>query len=170
MKYSHPLAAFALLAALSPAAFAQMAAPPAQEFVTKAATSDMVEIESSKVALKNAKSEDVKTFAQQMIVDHTKASQGLVAAADQSGEKLEIPALLDKPHSEKLEKLNAASGDAFDKLYLDEQVAGHKDALELMTAYSEGGDQEALKAHAAKTKPVVQMHYEHVQELDKKMM
>jgi len=160
--------AIALFAA--PSAFAQMTAPPAQEFVTKAATGDMFEIESSKLAVKQAQSADVKQFAEQMITDHTKASQELMGAVKASGETYEIPAMLDKEHGAKIEKLNSASGADFDKMYVDEQVAAHKDALALMKAYSEGGDQENLKAHAQKTEPVIQMHYEHVQELDKKVM
>jgi hypothetical protein len=36
-----------------------------------------------------------------------------------------------------------------------------------MISYAENGDAAALKAHAKKTAPIIQMHYEHAQQLDK---
>ena len=73
---------------LSPAAFAQSAAektgvnsvlgiaPKTADFIKEAATSDMLEIESSKIAQQKG-SADEKTFAGQMIADHTKTSSEL---------------------------------------------------------------------------------------------
>ncbi len=55
----------AAAAALCPvtAAIAQMAAPPAQEFVTMAASSDMFEIQSSTAALEKSEAAEVRVRA-----------------------------------------------------------------------------------------------------------
>jgi putative membrane protein len=70
---------------LSTAAFAQSAAekigvnsalgiaPKTADFIKEAATSDMLEIEASKIAQQKGDA-DEKTFAGQMIADHTKTS------------------------------------------------------------------------------------------------
>ena len=160
-------AAVAFLAA--PVALAQMATPSAQEFVTMAASSDMFEIQSSTIALEKAQSGDVKEFAQQMVADHTKASTELKAAVQASGEDLEIPESMAQKHQEQLAALNDMSGSDFDAAYIEAQEAAHEEAVALMTAYAEGGEEAQLKAHAEKTQPIVQMHLEHVQQLDQSM-
>lgn len=57
-------------------------APKTQDFVSEAATSDMFEISSSKLALERSDAA-TKTFAQQMIADHEKTTgelKGLVSS------------------------------------------------------------------------------------------
>jgi len=169
MKRTLFFAAAAVALFTGPVAIAQMAPPPAQEFVTMAASSDMFEIQSSTAALERAESAEVKQFAQMMIDDHTEASEDLLAAIQQSGEDLEAPGAMTEKHQEQIDTLNAVTGTDFDAAYVDAQVAAHEEALALMTSYAEGGDNEALKAHAEKTAHVVQTHLEHVQQLDQSM-
>ena len=54
-------------------------APKTQDFVTEASQSDMLEIESSKLALTKADSDKSKQFADRMIKDHTETSTELRA-------------------------------------------------------------------------------------------
>jgi putative membrane protein len=158
----------AALALFASAAIAQMAAPPAPEFAQKAAMSDMFEIESSKLAVEKSEDADVKAFAQQMITDHSKASEELMATLQQAGSDMAVPAMLDGPHRDKLEKLTSAAGSDFDAEYVSMQVAGHDEAVALFTAFSEQGDNDALKAFAQKTLPTLKMHQQHVHELKQK--
>ncbi len=52
-----------------------------------------------------------------------------------------------------------AAGDAdFDLTYLHQQLAAHLEALTLHGGYADHGDNPALKAVAAKIKPVVEQH------------
>src|SRR3954452_11197586 len=58
--------------------------PTTQDFIKEAAMSDMLEIESSKIAQQKGNA-DEKKFADQMITDHTKTSselKGLVSGGD----------------------------------------------------------------------------------------
>jgi putative membrane protein len=50
------------------------------------------------------------------------------------------------------------SGPEFDRLYMDMQVKGHTDALQLHRTYSESGDDAKLKAVATEIVPVVSHH------------
>src|ERR1700748_101630 len=91
-------------------------APTTADFVKEVAISDMFEIESSKLAEQKGNAQE-KTFAQQMITDHTKTSNELKRLANDGKVKAELPAALDSSHQSKLDKLKDASGDDFSSDY-----------------------------------------------------
>jgi len=130
----------------------------APDFVAKAATGDMFEIESSKIALERSKNPDVKAFAQMMIDVHTKTTRGLGDAIANSGLTLTPPTALPQDRIDALADLREAKPEDFDKKYMDAQVDGHQAALDLMTRYAQDGDNASLKAAAMATAPVVQQH------------
>lgn len=130
------------------------AAPSTQDFVTQAAISDMFEIESSKLAQQKSTKDTIKSFASQMVADHTKTSQELKSAAT----GVQIPADMDSSHQSKLDKLRGLNGADFDKQYISDQQSAHKDAVSLFDRYAKSGDNAGLKAWAGKTLPVLQHH------------
>jgi len=130
------------------------------EFVIKAASGDMFEIESSKLAKDMAKSDDVKKFAEQMITDHTKSSKELTEVAKKAN--LGLPTKMLDEHAKLLEKVKGGKGD-FDKAYMDAQLAAHKDAVDLFTSASKNAKDPGVKAFAEKTLPVIKKHLEHAQ-------
>lgn len=134
-----------------------------EEFVTMAASSDLFEVQSGQLAATNSKEASIQQFAQMMVADHTKASQELKIAAGDA--KITVPAQMIDKHTAEFEKLKNAQGAAFDKAYIEAQVAAHQEALQLMQSYAQGGDSEPLKAHATKASPIVQRHLEHAQKL-----
>jgi putative membrane protein len=111
----------------------------------------------------------VKQFAQKMIDDHTKAGARMKTAIAQAGGDLKAPAALDPERKAALEKLSSASGDTFDKEYVDTQVKGHDKAVELFSAYAQGGDNPDLKAFAQATLHTVKMHRQMIHAIDQKM-
>ncbi len=140
--------------------------PSTPDFVKQVAISDMFEIESGKLAAEKADAE-TKTFANQMVADHTKTSTELKAAVA-SDPKTPIPTALDSGHQEKLDKLKGLNGADFIKAYHDMQVEAHEDAVSLFERYAEGGDSETLKTWAAKTVAALKHHLEMARQLDKK--
>ena len=162
LALASPLAIAQTNPAANSAMMQQFANLSAQEFVTMAASSDMFEIQSSQLALENAKNEDVKQFAEQMVEDHTKASKQLAEIA--ASENLKVPDEMAEMHEELLETLSSAQGDAFDAAYVAAQVQAHEMALALMTAYGENGDNDKLEAHAEMSTPIIAQHLEHAQE------
>lgn len=138
--------------------------PKTADFVHEAASSDMFEIESSKLAAQKG-NEGVKQFANQMVNDHTKTSSELKSKAQQAN--VSVPSEMSSSQQRMLDKLRGVSGDDFSKQYADDQVGAHKDAVSLFERYGKGGDNPELKAWAADTLPALQHHLEMAQQLPK---
>jgi putative membrane protein len=135
--------------------------PSTKDFVTEAANSDMLEIESSKlVAAKD------KAFAEQMIKDHTATSAEVKGLVSNGKVQVNLPAAMDKAHGAKLDKLNRLNGVDFTKAYEDMQVSAHKEAVSLFERYAQGGDNADLKGFAAKTLPHLREHLKMAQDLN----
>jgi len=139
-------------------------APKTTEFVTEAAASDVFEIESSKLAVTKTQG-DVRTFANQMVTDHTRTTSELKPLAQQA--HVTPPTQMSSAQERKLDKLRALNGKDFANLYIDEQVAAHKDAVSLFQRYGNGGDDAQLKGWASKTLPALQHHLDMAQGLQK---
>ena len=142
-------------------------APKTEDFVTLAAQSDMLEIESSKLALQKSDSAKSKTFAQKMIDDHTKTSTELKGLVTSGKAQVNAPSSLDKAHQDKLDKLAKLEGKDFTKQYNGMQVSAHKDAVSMFERYGKDGDNSELKAFANKQLPHLQEHLKMAQDLDK---
>ena len=139
-------------------------APTTADFVKEAATSDMFEIDSSKLAEQKGNAQE-KTFAQQMITDHTKTTTELKGLVNGGKVQATLPTALDSSMQSKLDKLKDASGKDFSSDYNSYQVSAHKDAVSLFERYAKGGDNAELKDWAGKTLPTLQHHLEMAQEL-----
>jgi putative membrane protein len=131
-------------------------APTTADFVKEAALSDMTEIATSKLAQERGDA-DAKTFAGQMITDHTKTSEELKALVG-GGVKAEMPSALDDAHQKMVDKLKAAKAEDFTADYASMQVSAHKDAVSLFERYAKGGEDPKLKDWAGKTLPHLQHH------------
>ena len=140
-------------------------APKTEDFIKEAAMSDMLEIESAKIAEQKGNA-DEKKFAAMMVTDHTKTSTELkeMLPADL---KSAVPAALDDASQKKLGKLRDAKPENFAGEYDPMQVSAHKDAVSLFERYADGGDNPKLKDWAGRTLPALKHHLEMAQTLDK---
>jgi putative membrane protein len=135
-------------------------------FVKKVAISDMYEIQASQLAETKGTSADVKSFAGRMIADHTKTSTQLKAIlASKSG--LTAPKAIDAEHRALLSHLRAANGTAYDRLYAQQQLQAHQQAVMLFTSESQNGKESDLKNFAGQTLPALQQHLSMAQQLQK---
>lgn len=148
-------------------AYADSVAHGDASFLKNAAEAGSMEVEGSQLALNKASSADVKSFAQQMIDDHTKAAQDLSALASSKGVKLpEGPSITQKA---KLKLLGTHEGAKFDADYAKSVgVKAHEDAVKLFTKASTDAKDADVKAFAAKTLPTLQHHLEMARELQAK--
>jgi putative membrane protein len=142
-------------------------APTTADFVKEVAISDMFEIDSSKLAQDKGNAPE-KTFASQMVTDHTKTSTELKTLVSSGKVKADLPTALDSSHQSKLDKLKGESGKDFSSDYDSMQVSAHKDAVSLFERYAKGGDNSDLKDWAGKTLPVLKHHLEMAENLKKK--
>lgn len=138
-------------------AFAEEA-PPALGFAEAAAMSDMYEVTAGNIALERGKSDAVREFAQMMIADHTKSAAAMEQALGGSVEDFSMPASLDTEHQAQVDILQSLQGGAFDREYLTQQMAAHRETLALLKAYGGNGDVAELRQYAQSTIPVVQKH------------
>ena len=138
--------------------------PTTPDFVKEVATSDMFEIQSSKLAQDKGNAAE-KSFAGQMITDHAKTSselKGMVPAEMTSA----IPPSLDDSSQKKLDKLRDAKPDDFASDYDPMQVNAHKDAVSLFERYAQGGENAKLKDWAGKTLPALQHHLQMAEQMN----
>lgn len=139
-------------------------APTTADFVKEVAISDMFELQSSKLAEQKGNTQE-KTFAEQMVTDHTKTTSELKSMVSSGKVQAELPSALDSSSQSKLDKLGAASGKDFSSDFDSYQVSAHKDAVSLFERYAKGGDNAELKDWAGKTLPTLKHHLEMAQEL-----
>jgi len=140
-----------------------------KDFIDNATVGNKFEIDTSQLALEHAKSPDVKTFAQQMIDDHTKAAQELKTALAEA--KIEPPSdSLDVAHAAKYAKLRLfTTKDGFDSAYTTDQLKAHQDTVAKFKDYAANGPTPEVKAFATKMLPTLEHHLEMVKNLHEKV-
>ena len=133
-------------------------------YMQMAASSDLLEIESSRMALQMSRNQAVRSFAQLMFNDLNRTSSEMIRAAQQIGLDPPPPQLLPH-HQDMLQRLREVPLADFDRAYKAEQIAGHEEALALHRNYADRGDAEPFRALAARTAPIVEMHLGHARSL-----
>lgn len=138
-----------------------------ENFVDEASAKGMAEIETAKLALDKGTAEDVKTFAQKMIDDHTKSNQKLAELAGQHDdlEMSDEAMLMDKA---KAMILQLRDGENFDEAYANNQVVAHEQTIELYREYAQNGENTELKQFAESTLQELEQHLQHAKELASK--
>lgn len=133
-------------------------------WVKAVSSSNMFEIESSKLALQKSKSDEVKKFAQMMVDDHTKAGEKLAKTLKKDGDAAPPKELAPK-HVAAMKLLESLEGQDFDMAYISLQHAGHMEAVAAFRTYAANPDDKALGAFAKETLPTLELHFEHVKAL-----
>lgn len=140
---------------------AQSMSPAA--FVTQATSGNMLEIQSSQLAMERSRQEQVRRYAERIISDHSNAAGRMKSAA--MGQS--IPDNMSKLHIEALEQLRQANDDEFDARYLETQLQTHEDTVLLYEQYAASGEQESLKQYAQQMLPILREHLQSVQAIIK---
>jgi putative membrane protein len=138
----------------------------AQQYVALASGGDMFEIQSARIALEKAESAEVRGLAQMILADHQRSSAELGQASAQAQPPLSPAPVLSPSQQTSIEALQRAQGTAFDRLWLNQQVAAHQQALDMAAAYARGGDSEPLRRHAASTIAAIQTHLARARRLE----
>jgi len=128
-------------------------------------TANQVDIDAGKLAESKASDAQVKAFGKQMVTDHTGVNQQAVALA----KKLDVTPQ-DNPTSQSLKtggaenvkKLTGLSGAAFDRAYVDHEIAYHEQVLDAIDkVLVPNAKNEELKALIVKVRPAFVAHLEH---------
>ena len=132
-------------------------------------TANQVDIDAGKLAATMAASPEVKKFGELMVTDHTGVNKSAVELAT----KLKVtPA--DNPTSQSLKAggeknlatLKGLKGSAFDRAYVDNEVAYHQAVLDAVDkTLIPGATNAELKALLVKVRPAFVAHLEHAKKL-----
>lgn len=128
-----------------------------ERMMKQLAEANLAEISVGKLAQDKAQSDEVKSFAKKMVDDHTKALDDLKQLAQ--SKSVTLPSEPGKQQMAMEKKLQALSGDKFDKQYL--QQAGdraHKETHRLLQRASTRAEDADLKNYASKVIATVEGH------------
>jgi putative membrane protein len=132
-------------------------------------TANQVDIDAGNLAKGAAANADVKKFAELMVTDHTAVNKSAVDLVT----KLKVTPQ-DNPTSQALKDgglknvaaLKALKGAAFDKAYVDHEVAYHQQVLDAVDKVLIPGAKNAeLKALLVKVRPAFVAHLDHARHL-----
>ena len=165
MKVSTVLIAAALLA---PAGAYAQGVTDAQ-IASIVVTANQVDIDAGELAAKMSANAEVKKFAERMITDHkgvNKSAVDLVTKLKVTPEDNATSKALKDGGEKNLANLKKLKGAAFDKAYMDHEVAYHTQVLEAVdkTLIPNAKNAE-LKALLVKVRPAFVAHLEHAKQV-----
>ena len=151
---------------LATASFGVLAqAPSDPQIAGIVVKANQIDIDAGKVAKSKSKNKEVKEFAQRMITDHGAVNKQAVALVTRLKVKPEDNATsqsLKSGGDANLKKLSGLKGAAFDKAYIDHEVAYHEAVLSALDKTLIPSAQNAeLKALIVKVRPAIDGHLQH---------
>ncbi len=132
-------------------------------------TANQVDIDAGKLAQSKATNAEVRKFAQTMVTDHTgvnKSATELVTRLKVTPQDNPTAQSLKEGGEQNVVKLKTLSGPAFDKAYIDHEVAYHQQVLDALDkTLIPGASNAELKALLVKVRPAFVAHLEHAKSL-----
>ena len=154
-------------------AFAQPAGPTDAQIAHIVVTANQVDIDAGKLAESKGHSKDVKAFGKQMVTDHSgvnKQAVELVTKLKVTPEDNPTSQSLKKGGEDNLKTLKGLQGAAFDKAYVEHEVAYHQQVLDAIDkVLIPNAKNEELKALIVKVRPAFVAHLEHAKMIQAKL-
>jgi len=167
MKHFIITVAASSLALLSGAAAAQ--APSDAQIASIVVTANHVDIDAGKLAESKGSNAQVKAFGNQMVTDHSgvnKQAVALVTKLKVTPEDNATSKSLKQGGVDNVKTLEKLSGAAFDKAYVDHEVAYHEQVLDAIDKTLIPSAQNAeLKSLLVSVRPAFVAHLEHAKML-----
>lgn len=143
------------------------------QIASAAVTANQIDVNYGEIALKKSTNKDVRQFAQTMINDH----KSIIAQATALAKKLHVTPednsltqqlLSGEKTTEKM--LNSKNGSAFDKAYIDNEVAYHEAVINTVkNVLIPQSQNEELKQLLIKVSPLLNAHLEHAKMIQAKI-
>ena len=132
-------------------------------------TANQVDIDAGKLAASRSTSAEVKAFAQLMVTDHTavnKSATDLVTKLKVTPQESATSRSLKAGGDTNLAHLKSQKGAAFDKAYVDHEVAYHQQVIDALdNTLIPGATNDELRALLTKTRPAFVAHLDHAKRL-----
>jgi putative membrane protein len=167
MKFARTIAV-AAFAALAATALAQ-GGPNDAQIAHIVVTANQVDIDAGKLAERKGHSKEVKDFGKMMVTDHSGVNKQAVALAKKLGVKPEnndTSKALKKEGADNVKMLKGLKGAAFDKAYIDHEVAYHQQVLDAIDkVLVPNAKNEELKGLIVKVRPAFVAHLESAKQI-----
>ena len=142
-------------------------APTDPQIVGIVVAADQIDIDYAKLAMSKTKNKQVTDFAQQMITDHSAVSNsvfGLAAKLNVTPADSDTSNSLKAQAQQMTQKLQGLKGKAFEKAYIDNEVAYHQAVVNATKTVLVPSAQNAeLKSALQGAVPLFEGHLQHAQ-------
>lgn len=132
-------------------------------------TANQVDIDAGKLAAAQGTNPEVKKFGEQMVADHSgvnKSATELVTKIKVKPEDSPTSKALEAGGDKSLANLKSLKGAAFDKAYIDNEVAYHQQVLDAIDkTLIPSASNADLKALLVKVRPAFVAHLEHAKHI-----
>ena len=134
-----------------------------------AVAANQVDIDAGKAAESKSSNQEVKAFAHRMIADHTDVinqATALVTKLKVTPEECTLSKSLKSDGQKNLDRLTKMDGKAFNKAYIYQEIAFHKQVLDVIdNMLLPSAKNEELKALLVKVRGGVTSHLEHAEKI-----
>jgi putative membrane protein len=134
------------------------------DFVDLVAMSNMFDVRIDGLAAQKGDRSD-KSFAQQEIIAHNRATQDLMTLVRNDHLNAVIPDTLDSYYRQKLDAIRKLSGQQFDNAYAKDQTESHRIEIAVVEQYARNGENPDLKYWAMTNLPELKEHLNRVERL-----
>jgi putative membrane protein len=136
-----------------------------KKFLTTAIQGDLAEIEVGKLAQQNGQSEDVKSFGQQLVKDHSEHNEKAQALAKRLG--IDPPTAPSFAQKATYLKLKMLSGATFDRSFASAMVKDHR--TDIKDYQKQSGKNDPTGPFAKETLPTLEQHLKMAQSVQQKV-
>ncbi len=133
------------------------------DFMTKAASGGMMEVELGKLAAQKAQRKEVKDFGNMMVTDHTKVNEELKKLAQQKN--IMLPDSMSESHMDHVKELRDKTGADFDKAYMDLMVSDHEEDVDMFQSAADEMQDPEVKNFATTTVVSLRQHLDRAKQV-----
>lgn len=148
---------------------AKAAKPSDAEIAAIVVTANQVDVDAGKLAASRSSNPQVKALAERMVTDHTAVNQQAGALAQKlnlTPKESDASRGLKDGGDKNLANLRTLEGAAFDKAYVDNEVAYHQAVIQVLDAQLIPGAKNAeLKGLLVKSRPAFEAHLQHAKQV-----
>ncbi|WP_420473715.1 DUF4142 domain-containing protein [Noviherbaspirillum sp. ST9] len=137
------------------------------EFVAQAVEDSMAEVELCELALQRSASDEVKSFAQQMIDEHSRMGTQLETLA--RDKKIDLPKDLESKHKAAQRQMEKLSGTEFDRAFMQHNVKEHENDIKVFRHYAEQESDDAICKLAENGVQMLEKHLQMARDIEQRL-
>ncbi len=134
-------------------------------YASSAIMGDLYAIQAANIALERSENDAVRTLAQGVRTEQVAERKTLEGLAAGETPSLVLPGGLDQRRQGLIDNLRKAAPADFDKVYLDQLIAAHEEALTLNRSFADHADTPGLVKNALTVRPQIEARLQQARNL-----